>query len=839
MGRSYYEWPMGLGIRTPPGWGARAALGGTFQALEDLRGNRDGLWGNEDKVAGTTGGLFATQPFLLRQKSVAQVGLRTADEVRELQAFRAEVEKTWGTPTVASDVLAKLKNPELYAAQKAITLSRLERHPNEVTEHFVRAAGSIDGKAIEARDVFTQLWEAKGVPSGRVVVLSPGFQETWRNFVDVIQDLNAAGHDVLVMEHQWASEAKNSGKAGGLDRGFGAARDVAAVTAYAAELAKERHGVNGAVILAGNSMGGGPGAFGAAIANAADLIELEGPPMPKGIGLALFDPFLGATPNKTNELLALASRVPIANDLAVPTPGVPDLTDDPVAEQLGAQDAVMGDVRARLSTMTKALPDIERMMLLAEQFGYRLGPTKIVHASGDPLADPAKAERLAELLGDQTELRWVDSEDHVLQQSPTQRANLVQAVNDLAAAPHGTVGMPHSEVTLREPLEVRLNENGSTGTVRFEIPLDDVETQPLGPRAFGDAIRVAKLQIPHGVDGGDAKFEVRMDGGEPTLFVEAPAYAGAFQQLKSHVWLTLESGQNVMIGVTPTETRYDFTDVETKQRRGSLEHANKTLEARQDMLADLESMLANPDSMPITSRIDGRPADQVATEELARARAELESANATIGEVRNEIDATWDELTLPEKSFVMMVAYPQPEDATWHALEADIKKHYDSWRQHKQEADNLTAIIGALSDHPDAVVADERRELITEVRATQAAEKALKAALDAGKERFEQLSQQDRLRGTIGVLHPSDRGPDALKYALGAASIAQSSVDVWTNNLDRYREDRQRRLERLPDAIANMRAEVEKAEARVAELERLIAEPPPVFRTMRFEGPAV
>lgn len=130
-----------------------------------------------------------------------------------------------------------------------------------------------------------------------MIVLSPGFQETWRNFVDQIDALDAAGHDMVAMDDQRAGET--DGQPGGLDRGFGVARDVAAVTARAAGIAKEKCGDGGQVLLYGNSMGAGPGVLGAVLMNDAGAVKLEGEPMPRGLSV-LQSPFLGATPSPSN-----------------------------------------------------------------------------------------------------------------------------------------------------------------------------------------------------------------------------------------------------------------------------------------------------------------------------------------------------------------------------------------------------------------------------------------------------------------------------------------------------------------------------------------------------------
>src|SRR5690606_25111283 len=156
------------------------------------------------------------------------------------------------------------------------------------------------------RDIFIQHWKPVGEPSGKVVVLSPGFQETGRNFYEQIDLLNRQGHAVVVMDHQWAGYSE--GKAGGIDRGYGVARDVAAVAAYAAGLAKREYGADAEVVLMGNSMGAGPGVLGALTLNDAGKVKLDGPQMPKGLSAILQAPFLEATPSALNELLSATGK---------------------------------------------------------------------------------------------------------------------------------------------------------------------------------------------------------------------------------------------------------------------------------------------------------------------------------------------------------------------------------------------------------------------------------------------------------------------------------------------------------------------------------------------------
>ena len=61
--------------RSPQAWGDRAAIRGTLESLKDLKGNNDGLWGNEDKPAGTVGDLFDRQPLMNKAGLALAAGL--------------------------------------------------------------------------------------------------------------------------------------------------------------------------------------------------------------------------------------------------------------------------------------------------------------------------------------------------------------------------------------------------------------------------------------------------------------------------------------------------------------------------------------------------------------------------------------------------------------------------------------------------------------------------------------------------------------------------------------------------------------------------------------------
>ena len=305
----------------------------------------------------------------------------------------------------------------MFLAQKAIALTRLGRSPAEVSDGFVKASGSVNGQAIADRQLFYQRFAPIGEPSGKLVLISPGFQETGRNFYEQIQLLNKQGHDVMVMDQQWAGQSE--GQAGGLDRGYGVARDVAAMAAAAAQIQQQEYPA-GELVLFGNSMGAGPGVLGAMTLNDQNLIQLDGPAMPKGLKAVLQAPFLQATDNWINQGVGLGSRVPGLNKIPLPSAGLPVLTHDPVAAQKGAQGAVLEDTRARLQAMSAAVEDLAEIQALIATGKGPSGQIEILHGKNDPLADSAGSQWLNKHLP-QSHLQMLDSNNHVFEQNASEQ----------------------------------------------------------------------------------------------------------------------------------------------------------------------------------------------------------------------------------------------------------------------------------------------------------------------------------------------------------------------------------------------------------------------------------
>jgi alpha-beta hydrolase superfamily lysophospholipase len=408
-------------------YGTRSQTAALTRAVEDALGNKDGIAGNESRPAGSAnGGPLASNPLLARLQSSFAPGLSTRDEQASLAGFVREREVAWGAP-VTSLTADEVPHFEAFRTEKAAALVRFDRQPGEVTEGFLRAAGSVDGEDIAPREIFWQRWAPTAPPSGKVVVISPGFQETGRNFLEQVQLLNAQGHDVVLMDHQWAGYTK--GNPGGLDRGYGVARDVAATAAFAQQLAdREYAGRPHEVVLFGNSMGAGPGVLGALALNDAGKVQLEGAQMPKGLSAVLQAPFLQMKAGLLNQGLEVMSRIPLLKELPLPSMGLPVLTHDDAAAAKLAQHVVLEGVVARPQAMSAADGDLASIWKLVESGAGPQGRVSIVHGDRDPLADVEGSRRLAGLLGDRAQLQELSSSNHVLEEEAGAQRHVLEAL---------------------------------------------------------------------------------------------------------------------------------------------------------------------------------------------------------------------------------------------------------------------------------------------------------------------------------------------------------------------------------------------------------------------------
>ena len=420
-------------------FGSRATVATLLAKLEDATvGNKDGLVGNEAKKTGDASGasLFDTNPLLFKLRGSLSVGWSKKDEEAKLASFLGAVERELGPITTEKKpAWVSPADWNAHVVDKAITLVRLGRAPADAVDGFVKASGSVDGHAIAARDVFTQTWAASpGVKaSGQTLVISPGFLETGRNYTEQIQLLNAQGHEVVVMDHQWSGlsgdPARGEGAKGHIDRGFGIARDVAAVVAHVASSGKS-------VTLVGTSMGAGAGALGAILMNDAGRVKLGHPPgsgaaMPKGVNVVLQGPFFERTKSVVNEALALSGKIPGVNQLPLPATGMPILSGDQATLRLIAQHASTEHLTGAAQAFHASDEDLATMKKLLESGVRPQGNIEVVHSTKDTLAKYEATLQWMKLLGPKAHLETIASTSHVYEENPQEMGLVLGALSRL------------------------------------------------------------------------------------------------------------------------------------------------------------------------------------------------------------------------------------------------------------------------------------------------------------------------------------------------------------------------------------------------------------------------
>jgi len=321
---------------------------------------------------------------------------------------------------------------DMFEGVKAAALIKYGRDPSEVTEGYFRAAGTVAGEQVAPRDIFWQRWKPIGTPNGNVVLIAPGFEETGRDFYEQVNLLNKAGYDVVLMDEQWAGYS--DGAPGGIDRGFGVARDVAAAAAFAQNLLDTTYGTGpkNQLVIAGHSMGGGPGVLGSVTLNDAGLIALDGGvQMPKGARVKVFAeaPFFEATDNARTRAAEVLAKIPGFNALEQPDPGLIKTTTSRQDAAVGSLGLAENAVKVQGRSLDASIPDNTQIMGMIRDGKAPQEDVYIAHARGDLLANFETSQQIVQAMNDQkagrAQLVPLDSDNHLIPQDAAQRGLIV------------------------------------------------------------------------------------------------------------------------------------------------------------------------------------------------------------------------------------------------------------------------------------------------------------------------------------------------------------------------------------------------------------------------------
>lgn len=422
---------LGVARAATPGWGKRSQIG---QLTKTLAAQKSAA-----TAPGKAPGFFRRQPLIQKLAAFLRPGLSVKDDVKKLEGFLSETEAHFGGP-ISTLEHAALKDGRRMRAEKALALLQFNRRPEEVTEAFIRTSAKVKGaEDIADRDLFVQRWRPIGKPSGKVFVMAPGFLQTGRNFYEQVQLLNKEGHDVVILDQQWGgytADATRGVVKGGIDRGFGIARDVAELAAYGNEIVEREYGKSPGkqLVLVGTSMGGGPGVLGALKLYDAGRIELgAGRAIPKSRGWILQGAFLGRNKTLINNTLNFLGAIPGVRRLPLPAMGLPLLTDDPYANAKLAAHGASEDLRGRPQAFRATLKDIGEIVHMIDETGAPEGRGYVIHAENDHLASTGLMLDAVKKMGDGVKLDLVRGQDHVMEETLGEQLHILDGAKHVGA----------------------------------------------------------------------------------------------------------------------------------------------------------------------------------------------------------------------------------------------------------------------------------------------------------------------------------------------------------------------------------------------------------------------
>ena len=256
---------------------------GVVRDWQDVTGNRDGIWENEDLAAGERGWF---------RGGIERPSTR---ELADYERWKRLEMHRMGVTSVGHSGNKTAQGIALNA------MARYGRDARAFDDGFVTSDAI---GAAPARSVYVQRWDAVG-PQKVVTVIVPGYTESTQDWMHVANKMNAAGSRVYVFDPP--GQGLTDGRKGDVED----SREWQ--SAYRAVLAKAQAENPGAkVVVMGHSTGGGVVAddFRDRVNG---QIHTKAPD-----GLVLSAPYLDLRPTMMNKISGVLANVPGANRIQVP-----------------------------------------------------------------------------------------------------------------------------------------------------------------------------------------------------------------------------------------------------------------------------------------------------------------------------------------------------------------------------------------------------------------------------------------------------------------------------------------------------------------------------------------
>lgn len=330
---------------------------GLVRDWQDVTGNRDGIWENEDEPAGERGWFRGG------------VERPSREEIAAFESWKAGELARMGVTRAGSSGNATAEGQAVNA------MARYGRHAREFGDGFVTSPAIVDAGE---RSVYVQRWDAVGEQKV-VTVIVPGYTESTQDWVHVANRMNQAGARVYVFDPP--GQGLSSGRRGDVED----SREW--LSAYRTVLARARAENPGSkVVVVGHSTGGGVAAD-----DAHDRVlgQVHG----EGAdGLVLSAPYLDLRPNILNKVSGVLSKVPFLN--APQLPVLVSLSDDDLGvTRLKQLQKATGakNVLHFVNEMGEMVKRHERWLEGASGITVPLG---VVQGVDDNVTNPAASKRL-------------------------------------------------------------------------------------------------------------------------------------------------------------------------------------------------------------------------------------------------------------------------------------------------------------------------------------------------------------------------------------------------------------------------------------------------------------
>ena len=331
---------------------------GLVRDWQDVTGNRDGIWENEDLDAGERGWF---------RGGVERPG---EEELAAFERWKAAELARHGVTRAGSSGNATAEG------QAVIAMARYGRDARAFDDGFVESP-EIGGAG--ERSIYVQRWDAVGEQKV-VTVIVPGYTESTQDWVHVANRMNRAGSRVYVFDPP--GQGLSSGRRGDVED----SREWLA--AYRTVLDRARAENPGAKIVAlGHSTGGGVVADDAR-ERVLGQVHGKGPD-----GLVLSAPYLDLRPNVLNRVSGVLARIPFVNAPQIP-PVLVKLSDDELGATRLKQLQKATGAKNTLHFIDEMNEMVRRHETWLEGASGLVVPLAVVQGEDDNVTNPAASRRL-------------------------------------------------------------------------------------------------------------------------------------------------------------------------------------------------------------------------------------------------------------------------------------------------------------------------------------------------------------------------------------------------------------------------------------------------------------